>query len=340
MVWLSVGLLDYLPKETKHRSRVSKPTHMDVSVVIPFLDEEESLPELYQQLTDVLASTKWSYELIFVDDGSQDKSWKFVRSAAKNDASVRAVKFTRNFGKSQALHVGFDLAQGDVVFTMDADLQDSPKGLPALYEMLIKENLDVVSGWKKIRHDPLFGKTIPSKFFNWAARQFSGIPLHDFNCGLKAYKKEVVKAIQVHGEMHRYIPLLAKHAGYRAIGEHVVQHSARKYGKTKFGADRFVKGFLDLVTLLFVQRFGKRPMHFFGLIGSLMLITGFGFALYLGIDKLYLETEGRLITERPEFYLALTTMILGSQFFLAGFLAELFMRSRNKSPNYRIRETL
>jgi glycosyltransferase involved in cell wall biosynthesis len=236
--------------------------------------------------------------------------------------------------------VGFDLAQGDVVFTMDADLQDSPKELPELYKLLTKENLDVVSGWKKIRHDPLFGKTIPSKFFNWAARQFSGIPLHDFNCGLKAYKKEVVKAIQVHGEMHRYIPLLAKHAGYRAIGEHVVQHSARKYGKTKFGADRFVKGFLDLVTLLFVQRFGKRPMHFFGLIGSLMLVTGFGFALYLGIDKLYLETEGRLITERPEFYLALTTMILGSQFFLAGFLAELLMRSRNKTPNYRIRETL
>ena len=319
---------------------MSKPTHIDVSVVIPFLDEEESLPELYQQLTDVLASTKWSYELIFVDDGSQDKGWEFVRSIAKNDANVRAVKFTRNFGKSQAIHVGFDIAQGDVVFTMDADLQDSPKELPALYKMLVKENFDVVSGWKKVRHDPLFGKTIPSKFFNWAARQFSGIPLHDFNCGLKAYKKEVVKAIQVHGEMHRYIPLLAKHAGYRAIGEHVVQHSARKYGKTKFGADRFIKGFLDLITLLFVQRFGKRPMHFFGLIGSLMLVTGFGFALYLGIDKLYLETEGRLIIERPEFYLALTTMILGSQFFLAGFLAELFMRSRNKTPNYRIRETL
>ena len=319
---------------------MSKPTHMDVSIVIPFLDEEGSLPELYEQLTEVLASTKWSYELIFVDDGSQDKGWEFVRSIVKNDANIRAVKFTRNFGKSQALHVGFDIAQGDVVFTMDADLQDSPKELPALYKMLVKENLDVVSGWKKVRHDPLFGKTIPSKFFNWAARQFSGIPLHDFNCGLKAYKKEVVKAIQVHGEMHRYIPLLAKHAGYRAIGEHVVQHSARKYGKTKFGADRFIKGFLDLVTLLFVQRFGKRPMHFFGLIGSLMLVTGFGFALYLGIDKLYLETEGRLITERPEFYLALTTMILGSQFFLAGFLAELFMRSRNKTPNYRIRETL
>jgi glycosyltransferase involved in cell wall biosynthesis len=319
---------------------VGKPTHNDVSVVIPFLDEEESLPELYQQLTDVLASTKWSYELIFVDDGSQDEGWEFVHAIAKKDASVRAVKFTRNFGKSQALHVGFELAKGDVVFTMDADLQDSPNELPALYKMLIKEDLDVVSGWKKVRHDPLFGKTIPSKFFNWTARQFSGIRLHDFNCGLKAYKKEVVKAIQVHGEMHRYIPLLAKHAGYRAIGEHIVQHSARKHGKTKFGPDRFVKGFLDLVTLLFIQRFGKRPMHFFGLIGSFMLVTGFGFALYLGIDKLYLETEGRLITERPEFYLALTTMILGSQFFLAGFLAELFMRSRNKSPNYRIRETL
>ena len=319
---------------------MSKPTHIDVSVVIPFLDEEESLPELYQQLTDVFASTKWSYELIFVDDGSQDKGWEFICSIAKNDTSIRAVKFTRNFGKSQALHVGFNLAQGEVVFTMDADLQDSPKELPALYKMLNKEDLDVVSGWKKVRHDPLFGKTIPSKFFNWAARQFSGIPLHDFNCGLKGYKKEVVKSIHVHGEMHRYIPLLAKHAGYRAIGEHIVQHSPRKYGKTKFGAERFVKGFLDLVTLLFVQRFGKRPMHFFGLIGSLMLVTGFGFALYLGIDKLYLETEGRLITERPEFYLSLTTMILGSQFFLAGFLAELFMRSRNKTPNYRIRETL
>lgn len=319
---------------------MGKPTHTDVSVVIPFLDEEESLPELYQQLTDVLASTKWSYELIFVDDGSQDEGWEFVHAIAKKDASVRAVKFTRNFGKSQALHVGFELAKGDVVFTMDADLQDSPNELPALYKMLIKEDLDVVSGWKKVRHDPLFGKTIPSKFFNWTARQFSGIRLHDFNCGLKAYKKEVVKAIQVYGEMHRYIPLLAKHAGYRAIGEHIVQHSARKHGKTKFGPDRFVKGFLDLITLLFIQRFGKRPMHFFGLIGSLMLVTGFGFALYLGIDKLYLETEGRLITERPEFYLALTTMILGSQFFLAGFLAELFMRSRNKSPNYRIRETL
>ena len=319
---------------------MGKPTHTDVSVVIPFLDEEESLPELYQQLTDVLASTKWSYELIFVDDGSQDEGWEFVHAISKKDASVRAVKFTRNFGKSQALHVGFELAKGDVVFTMDADLQDSPNELPALYKMLTKEDLDVVSGWKKVRHDPLFGKTIPSKFFNWTARQFSGIRLHDFNCGLKAYKKEVVKAIQVHGEMHRYIPLLAKHAGYRAIGEDIVQHSARKYGKTKFGADRFIKGFLDLVTLLFVQRFGKRPMHFFGLIGSLMLVAGFGFALYLGIDKLYLETDGRLITERPEFYLALTTMILGSQFFLAGFLAELFMRSRNKTPNYRILETL
>ena len=319
---------------------MSKPTHMDVSIVIPFLDEEGSLPELYEQLTEVLASTKWSYELIFVDDGSQDKGWEFVRSIVKNDANIRGIKFTRKFGKSQALHAGFEFSKGEVVITMDADLQDNPEELEALYNKLKRENLDLVSGWKKVRHDPLLTKTIPSWFYNWTARLFSGIPLHDFNCGLKAYRKEVVKSIQVHGEMHRYIPLLAKHAGYGAIGEHIVQHSARKYGKTKFGTDRFIKGFLDLVTLLFVQRFGKRPMHFFGLIGSLMLVTGFGFALYLGIDKLYLETEGRLITERPEFYLALTTMILGSQFFLAGFLAELFMRSRNKTPNYRIRETL
>ena len=319
---------------------MSKPTNMDVSVVIPFLDEEESLPELYQQLTDVFASTKWSYELIFVDDGSQDKGWEFINSFRKTDDRVRGIKFTRKFGKSQALHAGFELSIGEVVFTMDADLQDNPEELEALYNKLKRENLDLVSGWKKVRHDPLLTKTIPSRFYNWTARLFSGIPLHDFNCGLKAYRKEVVKSIQVNGEMHRYIPLLAKHAGYGAIGEHIVHHSARKYGKTKFGADRFVKGFLDLVTLLFVQRFGKRPMHFFGLIGSLMLISGFGFALYLGIDKLYLETEGRLITERPEFYLSLTTMILGSQFFLAGFLAELYIRSRNKTPNYRIRETL
>ena len=319
---------------------MSKPNNIDVSVIIPFLDEEESLPELYQQLTDVFASSKWSYELIFIDDGSQDNGWEFIRSIIKNDTIVRAIKFTRNFGKSQALHMGFDFAQGDIVCTMDADLQDNPKELVSLCDKLIKEDLDLVSGWKKVRHDPLFSKTIPSKFFNWTARQFSGIPLHDFNCGLKVYKKEVVKAIQVHGEMHRYIPLLAKHAGYCAIGEHVVEHSARKYGKTKFGPDRFIKGFLDLLTLLFIQRFGKRPMHFFGLIGSLMLITGFGFAVYLGVDKLYLETEGRLITERPEFYMALTTMILGSQFFLAGFLAELFVQSRNRTPNYRIREKL
>ena len=319
---------------------MSKPNNIDVSVIIPFLDEEESLPELYQQLTDVFASSKWSYELIFIDDGSQDNGWEFIRSIIKNDTIVRAIKFTRNFGKSQALHMGFDFAQGDIVCTMDADLQDNPKELLSLCDKLIKEDLDLVSGWKKVRHDPLFSKTIPSKFFNWTARQFSGIPLHDFNCGLKVYKKEVVKAIQVHGEMHRYIPLLAKHAGYCAIGEHVVEHSARKYGKTKFGPDRFIKGFLDLLTLLFIQRFGKRPMHFFGLIGSLMLITGFGFAVYLGVDKLYLETEGRLITERPEFYMALTTMILGSQFFLAGFLAELFVQSRNRTPNYRIQEKL
>lgn len=312
----------------------------DVSIVIPFLDEAESLPELYEQIMEVVLKSAWSYEIIFVDDGSHDDGWDFVRSISKTNPFIKGIKFTRNYGKSQALHVGFELAQGEVVFTMDADLQDNPHELPVLYNKLINENLDIVSGWKKIRHDPLFGKTIPSKFFNWTARRFSGIPLNDFNCGLKAYKREVVKAIHVHGEMHRYIPLLAKHAGYSAIGEQVVVHSHRKYGKTKFGLDRFVKGFLDLISLVFVQRFGKRPMHFFGLIGSLMLLTGFCFAIYLGIDKLYLETEGRLITERPEFYISLTTMILGSQFFLAGFLAELIMRSKQKAPNYTVREKI
>lgn len=312
----------------------------DVSIVIPFLDEAESLPELYEQIMEVVLKSAWSYEIIFVDDGSHDDGWDFVRSISKTNPFIKGIKFTRNYGKSQALHVGFELAKGEVVFTMDADLQDNPHELPVLYNKLINENLDIVSGWKKIRHDPLFGKTIPSKFFNWTARRFSGIPLNDFNCGLKAYKREVVKAIHVHGEMHRYIPLLAKHAGYSAIGEQVVVHSRRKYGKTKFGLDRFVKGFLDLISLVFVQRFGKRPMHFFGLIGSLMLLTGFCFAIYLGIDKLYLETEGRLITERPEFYISLTTMILGSQFFLAGFLAELIMRSKQKAPNYTVREKI
>lgn len=312
----------------------------DVSIVIPFLDEAESLPELYEQIMEVVLKSAWSYEIIFVDDGSHDDGWDFVRSISKTNPFIKGIKFTRNYGKSQALHVGFELAQGEVVFTMDADLQDNPHELPVLYNKLINENLDIVSGWKKIRHDPLFGKTIPSKFFNWTARRFSGIPLNDFNCGLKAYKREVVKAIHVHGEMHRYIPLLAKHAGYSAIGEQVVVHSRRKYGKTKFGLDRFVKGFLDLISLVFVQRFGKRPMHFFGLVGSLMLLTGFCFAIYLGIDKLYLETEGRLITERPEFYISLTTMILGSQFFLAGFLAELIMRSKQKAPNYTVREKI
>jgi glycosyltransferase involved in cell wall biosynthesis len=319
---------------------VNKLSITDVSIVIPFLDEAESLPELYEQIMEVVLKSAWSYEIIFVDDGSHDDGWDFVRSISKTNPFIKGVKFTRNYGKSQALHVGFELAQGEVVFTMDADLQDNPHELPVLYNKLINENLDIVSGWKKIRHDPLFGKTIPSKFFNWTARRFSGIPLNDFNCGLKAYKREVVKAIHVHGEMHRYIPLLAKHAGYRAIGEQVVVHSHRKYGKTKFGLDRFVKGFLDLISLVFVQRFGKRPMHFFGLIGSLMLLTGFCFAIYLGIDKLYLETEGRLITERPEFYISLTTMILGSQFFLAGFLAELIMRSKQKAPNYTVREKI
>ena len=313
---------------------------MNISIVIPLLNEEESLEELYDWIAKVMQSNRYLYEIIFIDDGSTDTSWNVIENLSLKDQCVKAIRFQKNYGKSQALDAGFELATGNVVITMDADLQDNPEEIPELYDLIVTENFDLISGWKKKRYDNVFTKNIPSKLFNAAARRTSGLKLHDFNCGLKAYKREVVKAIHVHGEMHRYIPLLAKHAGYSAIGEQVVVHSRRKYGKTKFGLDRFVKGFLDLISLVFVQRFGKRPMHFFGLIGSLMLLTGFCFAIYLGIDKLYLETEGRLITERPEFYISLTTMILGSQFFLAGFLAELIMRSKQKAPNYTVREKI
>lgn len=313
---------------------------IDLSVVIPFLDEEESLPELYAQLKEVCESSDWNYELIFIDDGSKDTGWEHVRRFCNENRHVSAIRFPRNYGKSQALHAGFKKAKGKIVFTMDADLQDSPWEIPSMYQKIQDEKLDVLSGWKKKRYDSILFKNIPSKIFNWAARNLSGIRLNDFNCGLKAYRLEVIKTINVHGEMHRYIPMLAKHAGFRAISEQVVKHQARKYGKTKFGADRFIKGFLDLLTLWFIHRFGKRPMYFFGLMGSLMLVVGFLFALYLGIDKLYLDTSGRLITQRPEFYISLTTMILGSQFFLAGFLAEMILRLRHNSPNYTVSEEI
>ena len=309
-------------------------------MVIPFLNEAESLPELYEQLLEVLEASSWKYELIFVDDGSRDNGWEFIKQYCQKNTDVVGIRLTRNFGKSQALHAGFLQAKGNIVFTMDADLQDSPLEIPSMFERMMSDDLDILSGWKKKRYDSVLLKNIPSKIFNWAARGLSGIKLHDFNCGLKAYRSEVIKTINVHGEMHRYIPMLAKHAGFGDIEEQVVKHQARKYGTTKFGADRFVKGFLDLLTLWFIHRFGKRPMYFFGVMGSAMLLLGFAFALFLGIDKLYLDTSGRLITQRPEFYIALTTMILGSQFFLVGFLAEMILRLRHKTPHYKVAEVI
>jgi len=313
---------------------------MQISIVIPLLNEEESLHELHDWIVSVMNQNTLSYEIIFVDDGSTDTSWERIQSLANNNVAVKGIRFMRNFGKSQALHAGFEKAAGDVIITMDADLQDNPEEIPDLFHKITHNNFDLVSGWKKKRYDSLLFKNLPSKLFNWAARKTSGIQLNDFNCGLKAYRKSVVKTIEVYGEMHRYIPVLAKHAGFSRIGEQIVKHQSRKYGKTKFGADRFIKGFLDLLTLWFIQRFGKRPMHFFGLIGSLMLLVGFGFALFLGIDKLYIDTSGRLITQRPEFYIALVTMVIGSQFFLAGFLGEIILRSGIQKQRYFIQETI
>lgn len=310
----------------------------NLSIVIPFLDEEESLPELYEWIVRVLDKACLSFELILVDDGSKDNGWTSVESIIAKDERVLGIRFLRNYGKSQALHAGFLRCQGEVVCTMDADLQDSPEELPDLYRLISGGDYDMISGWKKKRYDSVLLKNIPSKIFNWAARRVSGIKLHDFNCGLKAYRNDVIKTIEVYGEMHRYIPVLAKQAGFRRIGEKVVQHQARKFGQSKFGPDRFIKGFLDLITLWFLHRFGRRPMYFFGLIGSIMLILGLSFSLYLGIDKLIYNPQGRLISERPQFYVALTTMILGSQFFLAGFLGEIVLRNRDHKMRYKIKD--
>ena len=312
----------------------------NLSIVIPFLNEEESLPELYSWISRVLDEAGLTFELILVDDGSSDDSWDFVSSLTNDDKRVSGIRFLRNYGKSQALHAGFLGCNGRVVCTMDADLQDSPEELPELYKLIVEEGYDMVSGWKKRRFDSYLFKNLPSKVFNWAARRVSGINLHDFNCGLKAYRVEVVKAIEVYGEMHRYIPVLAKHAGFKKIGEKVVQHQARKYGQSKFGPDRFVKGFLDLITLGFLHKFGRRPMYLFGLVGSVMLLMGFGFSIYLGVDKLLINPDGRLIADRPQFYVALTTMILGSQFFLAGFIAEIILRNRDHKLRYKIKEII
>ncbi|NNL81211.1 MAG: glycosyltransferase [Flavobacteriaceae bacterium] len=312
---------------------------MDVSVVIPLLNEEESLKELSDWIVQVMQSNHFSYEVLFVDDGSTDDSWKIIKELSSHNPGIKGIKFAKNFGKSQALHAGFGKAQGDVVITMDADLQDNPEEIPELYRMIREEDYDLVSGWKKKRFDSVIMKNLPSKLFNWAARATSGLNLHDFNCGLKAYKNEVVKAVDVHGEMHRYIPVLAKNKGFIKIGEKVVKHQARKYGKTKFGMERFLNGFLDLLTIWFVSKFGKRPMHFFGALGALMFLIGFGFAIYLGIDKLYINPGGRLITERPQFYISLATMIIGTQFFVAGFLGELILRASRNKDSYSVEET-
>mgnify|MGYP001748544097 FL=1 len=311
---------------------------MQISIVIPLLNEEESLAELHQWLTKVLTINRFSYEIIFVDDGSTDGSWRVIMQLAEKDAQVRGIRFLRNYGKSQALHAGFKAAEGEVVITMDADLQDSPDEIPALYEMITKDNYDLVSGWKKKRYDSVLAKNLPSKLFNWAALKTSGLTLHDFNCGLKAYKKEVIKNVEVSGEMHRYIPVLAKNAGFNRITEKVVQHQARKYGVTKFGMSRFINGFLDLITISFLSHFGKRPMHFFGALGVLMFFIGFLFSAYLGIDKLFINPNGRLIADRPQFYLALTTMLIGTQFFIAGFLGEIILKTKNNEERYKISE--
>ena len=313
---------------------------MNISVVIPLLNEFESLRELHDWIAKVMQSNHFSYEVIFIDDGSTDKSWELITKLHQENKNVKGILFQTNFGKSQALHAGFAKAKGEVIITMDADLQDSPEEIPELYNMITKENYDLVSGWKKKRYDSIITKNLPSKLFNWAARKTSGVKLNDFNCGLKAYKNEVVKAIDVHGEMHRYIPVLAKNKGFKNIGEKIVQHQARKYGKTKFGMERFIHGFLDLITIWFVSKFGKRPMHFFGALGFLMFVIGFGFALFLGIDKLFIHTSGRLITQRPEFYIALATMIIGTQFFVAGFLGEIILRTKKSKNRYTIKDTL
>ena len=313
---------------------------MNISVVIPLLNEQESLSELYDWIVSVMQSNHFSYDIIFIDDGSTDDSWQIISQLSAKDANVKGIRFMQNFGKSQALHAGFDKTIGTVVITMDADLQDNPEEIPELYQMITSDGYDLVSGWKKKRYDSVVSKNLPSKLFNWAARRTSGVKLNDFNCGLKAYNRNVVKNIDVNGEMHRYIPVLAKNAGFSKIGEKIVQHQARKYGTTKFGMDRFVHGFLDLLTIWFISRFGKRPMHLFGALGVIMFAIGLAFTLYLGIDKLFLNPYGRLITQRPQFYIALATMIIGTQFFIAGFLGEIILRTKENKQRYLIKDVV
>ena len=311
---------------------------MDISVIVPLYNEVESLPELYAWIDRVMKASAFSYEVWFIDDGSNDGSWKWIENQAKLTPNVNGIRFRRNYGKSAALHTGFEEATGEVVITMDADLQDSPDEIPHLYRKIKEEGYDLVSGWKKKRYDPL-SKRIPSKLYNATASRVTGIKLHDFNCGLKAYRKEVVKSIEVYGEMHRYIPYMAKQAGFSNIGELVVRHQARKYGTTKFGLSRFIFGYLDLMSISFISRFGKRPMHLFGTLGSLMFLLGFLAVSWLGGYKLYQQFHGVLVervTQSPYFYLALTSMILGTQLFLAGFLGELISRTSSERNHYLI----
>lgn len=316
---------------------------MNLSIVIPLLNEEDSLEELFSRIDKVCTISNLSYEIWFVDDGSTDLSWSIIENMKVQYPQIHAIKFSRNYGKSQALHAAFERTSGDVVITMDADLQDFPEEIPELYNMVIHDNYDIVSGWKKKRFDNVMTKNIPSKLFNAAARKVSGVYLHDFNCGLKAYKKQVVKSVDVYGDMHRYIPVLAANAGFRRITEKEVQHQARPYGTSKFGTERFVRGFLDLITLWFVSRFGGRPMHFFGAAGTLMFIVGFLSALWLGISKLIDVARGiygHLITNNPWFFIALTMMILGSLLFVAGFLGEMIIRTNREHKNYNIDEVI
>lgn len=316
---------------------------MNLSIVIPLLNEEDSLEELFSRIDKVCTASNLSYEIWFVDDGSTDLSWSIIENMKVQYPQIHAIKFSRNYGKSQALHAAFERTNGDVVITMDADLQDFPEEIPELYNMVINDNYDIVSGWKKKRFDNVMTKNIPSKLFNAAARKVSGVYLHDFNCGLKAYKRQVVKSVDVYGDMHRYIPVLAANAGFRRITEKEVQHQARPYGTSKFGTERFVRGFLDLITLWFVSRFGGRPMHFFGAVGTLMFIVGFLSALWLGISKLIDVARGiygHLITNNPWFFIALTMMIMGSLLFVAGFLGEMIIRTNREHKNYNIDEVI
>lgn len=312
---------------------------MNLSILIPLLNEEESLNELYTWIIKVMQAHNYTYEIIFLDDGSTDNSWHCVEKFAHENPHVKGIRFMKNFGKSQALHAGFAKAQGDVIITMDADLQDSPEEIPGLYDMITNGNYDLVSGWKKKRYDSVMAKNLPSKLFNWAARKTSGVYLNDFNCGLKAYKNVVVKNVEVSGEMHRYIPVLAKNAGFGKIGEKIVQHQARKYGESKFGMSRFINGFLDLITIWFLSRYGKRPMHFFGAAGVLMFLIGFlstGLIIGIKLYRLYAGFHPMLVSENPLFYIALTTMIIGTQLFLAGFLGEIILRTKSNEGRYKV----